>query len=172
MHVRTFLRAGHPPTLLSAFLYFDISFMVWVLIGALGVYIARDVGLTPSQKGLLVAIPLLGGALVRIPMGVLTDRIGPKKTGAIAQCIVLLPLLWGWRFGHDLPQLMAVGLLLGVAGGSFAVALPLASRWYPRSIRGWRWESPEPATAGPCWPLCSRPDWPRPWGGMACLGSP
>jgi NNP family nitrate/nitrite transporter-like MFS transporter len=136
MHVRTFLRAGHPPTLLSAFLYFDISFMVWVLIGALGVYIARDFGLTPGQKGLLVAIPLLGGALVRIPMGVLTDRIGPKKTGAIAQCIVLLPLLWGWRFGHDLPQLMALGLLLGVAGGSFAVALPLASRWYPPEHQG------------------------------------
>lgn len=136
MHLRPFLRAGHPPTLLSAFLYFDISFMVWVLIGALGVYIARDFGLTPGQKGLLVAIPLLGGALVRIPLGVLTDRIGPKKTGAIAQCIVVLPLLWGWRFGHDLPQLMALGLLLGVAGGSFAVALPLASRWYPPEHQG------------------------------------
>lgn len=86
--------------------------MAWVLIGALGVYIARDFGLTPGQTSLLVAIPLLGGALVRIPIGVLTDRIGPKKTGAMAQCIVVLPLLWGWRFGHDLPQLMALGLLL------------------------------------------------------------
>jgi anaerobic selenocysteine-containing dehydrogenase len=136
MHLRDFARSGHPPTLFSAFLYFDISFMVWVLIGALGVYIARDFGLTASQKGLLVAIPILGGSLFRIPMGLLTDRIGPKKTGMLGQLIVLLPLVWGWRFGNDLPQLMALGLLLGVAGASFAVALPLASRWYPLRHQG------------------------------------
>jgi NNP family nitrate/nitrite transporter-like MFS transporter len=136
MSLRQFARAGHPPTLLSAFLYFDVSFMVWVLIGALGVYIARDFGLTPSQKGLLVAVPLLGGALCRVPMGLLTDRLGPKKTGTIGQLIALLPLLAGWRYGHSLPQLLAVGLLLGVAGASFAVALPLASRWYPPEHQG------------------------------------
>jgi MFS transporter, NNP family, nitrate/nitrite transporter len=73
MHLRDFAGSGHPPTLFSAFLYFDISFMVWVLIGALGVYIARDFGLTASQKGLLVAIPMLAGSLFRILMGLLTD---------------------------------------------------------------------------------------------------
>jgi MFS transporter, NNP family, nitrate/nitrite transporter len=107
-----------------------------VLIGALGVYVARDFGLTASQKGLLVAIPILGGALCRTPMGMLTDRIGPKKTGLIGQLVVLLPLLWGWLAGNNLPQLMALGLLLGVAGASFAVALPLASRWYPPHQQG------------------------------------
>jgi NNP family nitrate/nitrite transporter-like MFS transporter len=136
MHLRDFARTGHPPTLFSAFLYFDISFMVWVLIGALGVYIARDFGLTASQKGFLVAVPILGGSLFRIPMGILTDRIGPKKTGTIGQFIVLLPLLWGWLYGDSLPQLIALGLLLGVAGASFAVALPLASRWYPPQHQG------------------------------------
>jgi MFS transporter, NNP family, nitrate/nitrite transporter len=136
MALRDFARSGHPPTLFSAFLYFDISFMVWVLLGALGVYIARDFGLTASQKGLLVAIPILGGSLFRIPMGILTDRIGPKKTGMIGQLIVLLPLLWGWLYGHNLSQLMALGLLLGIAGASFAVALPLASRWYPPQHQG------------------------------------
>jgi MFS transporter, NNP family, nitrate/nitrite transporter len=136
MHLRDFARSGHPATLFSAFLYFDISFMVWVLIGALGVYIARDLGLTASQKGILVAIPILGGSLSRVAMGLLTDRLGPKKTGTIGQLVVLLPLVWGWRFGNDLPQLMALGLLLGVAGASFAVALPLASRWYPAQHQG------------------------------------
>jgi NNP family nitrate/nitrite transporter-like MFS transporter len=136
VHLRDFARSGHPPTLFSAFLYFDISFMVWVLIGALGVYIARDFGLTASQKGLLVAVPILGGSLFRIPMGLLTDRIGPKKTGLIGQLIVLIPLTWGWLYGHDFPQMMALGLLLGVAGASFAVALPLASRWYPPQHQG------------------------------------
>jgi MFS transporter, NNP family, nitrate/nitrite transporter len=136
MHLRDFARTGHTPTLFSAFLYFDISFMVWVLIGALGVYIARDFGLTASQKGFLVAVPILGGSLFRVPMGILTDRIGPKKTGTIGQLIVLLPLLWGWLYGDSLPQLLALGLLLGVAGASFAVALPLASRWYPPQHQG------------------------------------
>jgi NNP family nitrate/nitrite transporter-like MFS transporter len=92
--------------------------------------------LTASQKGILVAIPILGGSLFRIVMGLLTDRIGPKKTGLIGQLVVLLPLIWGWRFADDLPQLMALGLLLGVAGASFAVALPLASRWYPPQHQG------------------------------------
>ena len=136
MHPRSFFRSGHPPTLFSAFLYFDISFMVWVLIGALGIYIAKDFGLSAGMKGLLVAIPILGGSLFRVPMGILSDRIGPKKTGMIGQLVVLLPLLWGWRFGHDLPQVMVLGLLLGVAGASFAVALPLASRWYPPQHQG------------------------------------
>src|SRR5690606_24799694 len=106
------------------------------LVGALGPYIARDFALTASQKGLLVAIPILGGALFRIPLGILSDRIGPKKAGTIGQGIVLLPLVWGWLYGDTWPQLMALGLLLGVAGASFAVALPLASRWYPPHHQG------------------------------------
>lgn len=136
MHLRDFARSGHPPTLFCAFLYFDISFMVWVLIGALSVYIARDFGLTASEKGVLVAVPILGGSLFRILMGLLTDRLGPKKTGTIGQLVVMGPLLWGWLAGHSLPQWLALGLLLGVAGASFAVALPLASRWYPPQHQG------------------------------------
>jgi NNP family nitrate/nitrite transporter-like MFS transporter len=136
MRLRDFARSGHKPTLLMSFLYFDMSFMVWVLIGVLGVYIAGDLGLTASQKGLMVALPILGGSLVRIPMGILVDRIGPKRTGIVGQLVVLLPLLWAWLGATSLSQVMALGLLLGVAGGSFAVALPLASRWYPPQHQG------------------------------------
>lgn len=136
MHFKDFVKSGHPPTLFAAFLYFDISFMVWVLLGVLGVHIANDFGLTASQKGLMVAIPILGGSLVRIPLGILVDRIGPKRTGIFGQLIVIVPLLWGWLGGYNITQVMALGLLLGVAGGSFAVALPLASRWYPPRHQG------------------------------------
>ncbi len=136
MHLRDFAKSGHPPTLLMSFLYFDISFMVWVLLGVLGVYVAGDFGLSAAQKGLLVALPILGGSLVRIPMGILVDRIGPKRTGILGQLIVLIPLLWAWQAGGSFTQVMALGLLLGVAGGSFAVALPLASRWYPPQHQG------------------------------------
>jgi NNP family nitrate/nitrite transporter-like MFS transporter len=130
------IRSGHPPTLFSAFLHFDISFMVWVLIGALGIYISRDLDLTTVQKGWIVSIPLLGGAFFRIILGFLVDRFGPKKIGTLSLSIVLLPLLWGWRGATSLEELVAVGFLLGIAGASFAVALPLASRAYPPEHQG------------------------------------
>jgi NNP family nitrate/nitrite transporter-like MFS transporter len=132
----SFLRAGHFPTLLSAFLYFDVSFMVWVLMGALGNYIATEFGLSPAQKGLMTALPLLGGSLLRLLFGYLTDAIGPRKTGLIGLSATLVPLVLGWRWMNSLPQVYLVGLLLGVAGASFAAALPLASRWYPARYQG------------------------------------
>jgi NNP family nitrate/nitrite transporter-like MFS transporter len=134
---RSFLKAGHAPTLLSAFLYFDLSFMVWVLLGPLGVAIAKDFGLNPAQKGLMVAVPVLSGAVLRLVAGVLVDHIGPKKTGIIGQVLVLAGLFTAWKVGiHDYNHVLALGLVLGVAGASFAVALPLASRWYPPEYQG------------------------------------
>lgn len=130
------IRSGHPGSLFSAFLYFDVSFMVWVILGPLAVYISKDFGLTATQNGLMVAIPILGGAILRVPMGMLTDWIGPKKTGLIGLTVTMIPLLWGWIFAKDLSQVMIMGLLLGVAGASFAVVLPLASRWYPAEHQG------------------------------------
>lgn len=136
MRLRDFAKSGHPPTLFSAFLYFDISFMVWVLMGVLGVYISKDFGLTATQKGFMAAIPLLGGSLVRIPLGLLVDHIGPKKTGILGQLIVLVPIVGVWLFAPTFNNVLTFGFLLGIAGGSFAVALPLASRWYPPQHQG------------------------------------
>jgi NNP family nitrate/nitrite transporter-like MFS transporter len=134
---RDFLKAGHTPTLFAAFLYFDLSFMVWVILGPLGVAIAKEFHLDPAQKGLMVAIPVLAGALLRLVNGVLVDRIGPKKTGMIGQLIVLAGLVGAWALGiHSYHQVLALGVILGVAGASFAVALPLASRWYPQEYQG------------------------------------
>lgn len=130
------MKSGHPPTLFSAFLYFDVSFMVWVLIGVLGAYISKDFGLTAAQKGFMAAIPLLGGSLVRIPLGLMVDHIGPKKTGVVGQVLVMVPLAALWLFGPSWNHILIFGLLLGIAGGSFAVALPLASRWYPPKHQG------------------------------------
>jgi NNP family nitrate/nitrite transporter-like MFS transporter len=137
MNLRDFAKVGHAPTLFAAFLYFDLSFMVWVILGPLGVAIAKDFNLDPAQKGLMVAIPVLAGALLRLVNGVLVDRIGPKRTGIIGQLIVLSGLALAWTVGiHSYNQVLALGLVLGVAGSSFAVALPLASRWYPQEHQG------------------------------------
>jgi NNP family nitrate/nitrite transporter-like MFS transporter len=103
----------------------------------LGVQIAKDLALNPGQTGLMVATPVLAGALLRIPLGILVDHIGPKRTGALAQLVVIGGLVAAWSFGvHAISQLLVVGLILGVAGASFAVALPLASRWYPPEHQG------------------------------------
>ncbi len=137
MQKTSFWKAGHTPTLLASFFYFDLSFMVWVILGPLAVQIAGDLALTPSQKGLMVATPLLSGALLRIVMGVLVDHLKPKKAGIIGQVIVMTGMLWAWL--GDLSSyhtMLAFGVILGFAGAAFAVALPLASRWYPPEHQG------------------------------------
>lgn len=133
----SFWKVGHKPTLFSAFLYFDLSFMVWVLLGPLAVQMATDLQLTASQKGLMVATPVLAGALLRIVMGVLVDQIKPKMAGLVGQVVVILSLLLAWLHGiHTFQQALLLGLGLGFAGAAFAVALPLASRWYPPEHQG------------------------------------
>jgi NNP family nitrate/nitrite transporter-like MFS transporter len=134
---KDFLKAGHTPTLFSAFLYFDLSFMVWVILGPLGVAISKDLHLNPAQKGFMVAVPLLAGAFLRLVNGVLVDHIGPKKTGIISQIVVLAGLVLAWFLGiHSYNQVLLLAVVLGIAGASFAVALPLASRWYPPQYQG------------------------------------
>lgn len=137
MSLRGFAKSGHAPTLLSAFLYFDLSFMVWVLLGPLGVAISKSLHLNPAQKGLMVATPLLAGAVLRVVFGLLVDHIGPKRAGIIGQVVVLAGLGVAWFLGvHSFDQVLILAVVLGVAGASFAVALPLASRWYPPEHQG------------------------------------
>ncbi|HEY3797001.1 MAG TPA: nitrate/nitrite transporter [Caulobacteraceae bacterium] len=137
MTLKGFLKSGHTPTLVAAFLYFDMSFMVWVLLGAIGVAVAKDLHLNAAQKGLMVAVPVLAGALIRAVNGVAVDHLGPKRVGVVCQLIVIAGLIAAWALGvHDLTQVFVLGAVLGVAGSSFAVALPLASRWYPPEHQG------------------------------------
>ncbi len=140
MNLRDFRRAGHLPTLICAFLYFDVSFMIWVLIGSLGVSISAQLGFDPvadaAKKGFLVAVPLLGGSLLRVVLGLLTDHIGARRTALVGMMLTTIPLLLGWLWANNFPEILLVGLLLGVAGASFAAALPLAGRWYPPHYQG------------------------------------
>jgi len=134
---KEFLKAGHLPTLLAAFLYFDLSFMTWVLLGPLGVSIAAELHLNAAQKGLMVAFPVLAGAGLRVVLGLLVDRYGPRRVGIGAQLMVILSLLFAWGVGiRSYAGTLVLGVVLGVAGASFAVALPLASAWYPPEHQG------------------------------------
>lgn len=136
LSAKGFSRAGHTPSLVASLLHFDVSFMVWVLLGALGAYVAADLDLTAAQKGLMVAVPPLGGCFFRLLIGSVVERLGIKRTGLASMGLTLVPLLWGWLGGGTYAQVLGIGVLLGVAGASFAVALPLASRWYPPEYQG------------------------------------
>ena len=109
----SFLSSGHLPTLIACLLYFDVSFMVWVLLGPLAPFLSEDLKLTAAQKGLVVAVPLLGGALFRPIMGVLGDLLGGRRAGMLGLGLTLLPLLLGWRFARHLYDFYGVGILLG-----------------------------------------------------------
>src|SRR6059058_3357073 len=133
----SFLKSGHLPTLISCFLYFDISFAVWVLLGPLAVLIAPDLHLDAGQKGLMVAVPVLAGAGLRFLNGILVGQWRPRLTGIIMQLVVIAGLLTAWLTGiHSFSQILLLGMVLGVAGASFAIALPMVSYWYPPEHQG------------------------------------
>jgi NNP family nitrate/nitrite transporter-like MFS transporter len=136
MRFKQFLASGDTPTLASAFAYFCVSSTIWVLFGGLANLIAADFSLNDSQKGFLVALPLLGGALLRLPLGILADRWGGRRCALLSMALTALPLVLCWRFGRSFELLLLGALLLGIAGASFAIALPLASRWYPAKHQG------------------------------------
>src|SRR5258708_20058282 len=137
MRLSELKNTGHWPTLLGAFLYFDFSFMVWTVLGPLGAQIGETLNLSPGQKGLMVAVPILAGAILRILMGLLVDRVGAKNAGAMAQLVVIMGCAFAWIFGlPNYEATLLMGLVLGFAGASFVVALPQAGRWYPPKIQG------------------------------------
>jgi NNP family nitrate/nitrite transporter-like MFS transporter len=96
------LRSGHWPSLLGAWLHFEVSFVVWLLIGALSIPISEEFGLSGFQKGLLVGTPLLGGSLLRIVIGPLGDWAGAKTVGLAILALEAVALLLGWLWGNSL----------------------------------------------------------------------
>ncbi len=134
---------GHTPTLFMAFLYFDMSFMVWTMLGPLSTEITEALALTghimsAGEKATLLSLPILSGAILRIILGFGVDKLGAKITALISQFIVIVALLSTYFMGNDISynQLLIVALGLGFAGASFAVALPQAGQWYPPRLQG------------------------------------
>jgi NNP family nitrate/nitrite transporter-like MFS transporter len=130
------LKTGHPPTLFAAFLYFDFSFAVWVLNGAMGPFISEAFHLSPAQIGLMVSVPTLAGAFMRFPLGVISQYIGRKNAAVVEMSAIVVALLYGFFFVHTFNNVLAMGVLLGIAGASFGVALSLGSGWFPKEYKG------------------------------------
>lgn len=131
-----FLRSGHWPTLLASFLYFDFCFAIWVLNGAMAPFISESFGLDAAQKGFMISVPILAGALMRFPLGVLSQYIGRKHAAMVEMGLIIAALAGGFFFVDSYHSVLAMGVLLGIAGASFGVALSLGSGWYPPRYKG------------------------------------
>jgi len=134
---------GHAPTLFMAFLYFDMSFMVWTMLGPLASEIAEALALngrilTSGEIATLVSLPILSGAILRIVLGFGVDKLGAKTTALMSQTVVILSLITAYLMGDTITYevLLIVALGLGFAGAAFAVALPQAGQWYPPKLQG------------------------------------
>ena len=135
-HFRKFLRTGHAPTLFAAFLYFAFSCCTWVLNGAMAPFISESFHLSPAQKGLMLSVPIIAGALFRFPLGVLSQYIGRKRATLVEMSLISIAMLLGFFFVQSFDALLAMGVLLGVAGASFGVAMSLGSGSFPAEHKG------------------------------------
>lgn len=133
---RNFLRTGHAPTLFAAFLYFGFSCCTWVLNGAMAPFISETFHLSPAQKGLMLSVPIIAGALFRFPLGVLSQYIGRKNATLVEMSLISVAMLLGFFFVQSFDALLAMGVLLGVAGASFGVAMSLGSGSFPARHKG------------------------------------
>ena len=133
---QTFLKAGHPPTLFASFFYFAFSCCIWVLNGAMAPFIAEDLHLSAAEKGLMLSLPIFAGALMRFPLGILAQYIGRKSATLVEMGMIAVAMLFGYFFVNTFSHLLAMSVLLGVAGASFGVALSLGSGWFPPKYKG------------------------------------
>jgi len=134
--LRQAMKSGHWPTLFAAFLYFDFCFSIWVLNGAMGAFLTQSFHLIPAQTGLMVSVSTLAEALMRFPLGVLSRDIGRKNAALAEMTMIILAMLCGWLFVETFNDVVAVGVLLGIAGASFGMALSLGAGWFPEEHKG------------------------------------
>jgi NNP family nitrate/nitrite transporter-like MFS transporter len=132
----SFWRSGHLPTLLTAFLYFDLTFAVWVLNAAMAPFISADLGLSDAEKGVMLAVPVLCGAFLRLPLGIASQVIGRKPAAMLNLALVAVGLAFGYVFVDTYAGVLVMGAMLGVAGASFGVALSLGAGAYPAEHKG------------------------------------
>ena len=131
-----FLKSGHAPTLYVSFMYFAFSCCIWVMNGAMAPFISEDYGLSPAQKGVMLSIPIFAGAFMRFPLGMMAQYIGRKNATLVEMVMIVVALLFGYYFVDSYNSLLAMGVLLGIAGASFGVALSLGSGSFPARYKG------------------------------------
>ncbi|MCF6744701.1 MFS transporter [Blastococcus sp. KM273128] len=116
---------------------FTVNFWAWALVSPLGAYFTDELGLSPLQKSLLVAVPVVVGSVGRIPVGALTDRYGARSMFPAVSALTILPVLFIGYVGNDsYPMMLLGGFVLGLGGTTFAIGVPLVNGWFPPARRG------------------------------------
>lgn len=116
-------------------LAFTVNFAVWTMFSIIGIRIKEELGLNETEFGLLVATPILTGSLVRLPLGILTDRYGGRIVYFVQMVLVAIPT-YGLAFADQYWQYLAIGLFVGLAGGSFAIGIAYTSAWFDKRHQG------------------------------------
>ena len=129
------LPKGAIPVLASSTVSFTVCFAVWMMFGVIGVPIKEQLGLNATEFGLLTATPVLTGALVRVPLGMWTDRYGGRIVFAALMTACVIPI-WLISYATKYWHFLLLGLFVGIAGGSFSVGTPYVARWFPKNRQG------------------------------------
>ncbi len=116
-------------------LAFTVCFMVWMMFGVIGIPIKKQLGLNATEFGLLTAMPILTGSLVRVPLGIWTDRYGGRIVMALLMAATV-PAIWLMAYATAFWHFLVIGMFVGLAGGSFSVGTPYVARWFPRNRQG------------------------------------
>lgn len=128
--------SGRPiRVLISSTFAFTICFAVWMIFAVLGIPIKAQLGLSETQFGLLAAMPVLTGSLVRAPLGIWTDRYGGRPVFFILMLLAVVPI-WLLSYATEYWQFLVLALFVGLTGGSFSVGTPYVARWFPRNKQG------------------------------------
>lgn len=154
---------GRMAALILSTVAMAVSFSVWAILSPMASTLQKMYHLTAAEKGLLVATPVLLGSVMRIPMGILTDRVGGRKAYTLTMLFLILPLL-GASVARSYATLLLFAFLIGMAGTTFAIAIAYVSRWFPLRSKAWSWGSREWATSGRRWPRSRCRGWSRPTG--------
>ncbi len=117
-------------------MYFDFCIAIWVLNGAMAPFISEAFHLTPAQKGFMISVPIMSGAIMRFPLGVLSQYIGRKRAALVEMGLILTAMIYGYFVVKTYSDVLAMGVMLGIAGASFGVALSLGSGWFPPQYKG------------------------------------
>jgi NNP family nitrate/nitrite transporter-like MFS transporter len=117
--------------LIVSTLAFTVCFMVWMMFGVIGIPIKKTLGLNATEFGLLTATPVLTGSLIRVPLGIWTDRYGGRIVMAVLMAITV-PAIWLMAYATEYWHFLVIGLFVGLAGGSFSVGTPYVARWFPK----------------------------------------
>ncbi len=121
--------------LLVSTLAFTVCFMVWMMFGVIGIPIKKALALNATEFGLLTATPVLTGSLIRVPLGIWTDRFGGRIVMATLMALTV-PAIWLMAYATQYWQFLVIGLFVGLAGGAFSVGTPYVARWFPRRQQG------------------------------------